>query len=335
MIKKILPILLLITSYSFGQVSKELSKTIKPLEKYKSFYALNQETEKIADKVQKIAKSEELEYLSLHGINPYVKAVAIKTLIDRDDKRLFEVFKNSINSKDSIVYTTGCLSSSVSLSAFFFENISFNQKINDERQYEIKSKLVNLIIENKPINTSLLNEIKYQIPTNLIYYEIIRDLITQNKSPDLLISLAKYQNEKDIELIKSFKEKSFLAIEKFPNDKFLPFLETYINHYDEFPYMFAVSKFCNERSADLVLKIINLKTANLKNISCNSSLCLEAIYNQVYMNYCKLYYPILEKLWVSHKILSFDILDNFEKNHSNEETADFILSGLLLNGNLN
>lgn len=332
MIKIILPIILFISSYSFGQVSKELLTTIKPLEKYKSFYALNQETEKIEDKVLKIAKSDELEYLALNGKNPYVKAVAIKALIDRDDKKLFEVFKYSINSKDSIVYTTEHLTSSVSIPAFFFENLSFNQKISKERQNEIKSELINLIIENEPINKSLLNEIHYQIPSDLSYYEKIKNLVVETKSSNLLVSLAKYQNENDIELIKSFKENSFPAIEEFPNNEFLPFLENYINHYDEFPYMFAVSEFCNEESVNLVSKIVELKTTNLKNSLCSENYCLEAFYNQIYMNDCKMYYPILEKLWLSHKILSFDILDNFEKNHNKEETADFILSGLLLNG---
>lgn len=143
--------------------------------------------------------------------------------------------------------------------------------------------------------------------------------------------MAKYQNEKDIELIKSFKEESFSAIEEFPNDDFLPFLEKYINHYNEFPYMFAVSKFCSPKGAELVSKIVDLKITNLENSTCNKNYCLKA-FNQIYMNDCKIFYPILERLWLSHKILSFDILDFYEENHTKEETVDFILSGLLLNG---
>src|SRR5690606_15257102 len=103
-------------------------------------------------------------------------------------------------------------------------------------------------------------------------------------------------------------------------------------HYDEFPYVFAVSKFCNEEAVNLVSKIVDLKTANLQNEICNENFCLEAFYNQIYMNDCKLFYPILENLWLTHKILSFDILDNYEENHSKEQTADFILSGLQLSG---
>lgn len=331
---KILHIILLLTiSYSFGQVSKEVSRTIKPLEKYKTFDFINQETERIQEKVRKIAKSNELEYLALHGKSAYVKALAIEILFDRDDKQLFKVFKSAINSKDSISYTTEHLSSSVSLPAFFYENLTSNHKISKERQNKIKSKLVGLIIEYEPINIGLLNEIHYQIPSDLSYYEKIKNLVKETKSTKLLISLAKYQNKNDIELIKSFKENSFPAIEEFPDNDFLPFLENYLHHYNEFPYIFAVSKFCNEESADLVSKIIELKTENLEYSRCSENYCLEAFYNQIYMNGCKMYYPVLEKLWLSHKILSFDILDNFEKNHNKEETANFILSGLLLNGN--
>lgn len=50
------------------------------------------------------------------------------------------------------------------------------------------------------------------------------------------------------------------------------------------------------------------------------------------MDECKLYYPLLSNLWLSHKILSFDILDEYEKNHSKKETEEFILKGLMLDG---
>lgn len=328
----ILLIVLIISNLIFGQVSKELSRTIKPLEKYNSFYALDREIENIENKVQKIAKSNELEYLALNGNNAYIKGVAIKTLINRKDENIRNVFERIINSKDTITYTTEHLSSSISLPAFFFEYLSFNQKLNNVILNEIKTDLTEVILNHQPININLLNEIHYQIPVNIKYYEKIRNIVLESNSSSLLITLAKYQNENDIELIKSFKESSFPAIEEFPNNKFLPFLENYINLYNEFSYMFAISKFCNQEGIELVSKIIDLKINNLESSECNNNYCLEAFYNQIYMNDCKLFYPILEKLWLSHKIISFDILDNYEIHHTKEETADFIISGLLLNG---
>ena len=323
----------LISNCLFGQISEELVTTIQSLEKYQSFYALDEEINDIESKVDKIAKSDELEYLALNGKNVYIKGVAIKILINRNDGKIKDVFQRLINSKDSIRYTTEHLSGPVSLPAFFFEKLSFNTKLEKEIQYNIKSDLIEIILDHQPVNISLLNEIHYRIPVNNKYYEKLRNIVSTSNSPSLLITLAKYQNENDIELIKSFKEKSFSAIREFPNDDFLPFLEKYITHYDEFPYMFAVSEFCNPKGAELVSKIVDLKTTNLKNSTCNKNYCLEAFYNQIYRNDCKLFFPILEKLWVSHKILSFDILDFYEENHTKEETANFILSGLFLNGN--
>lgn len=328
----ILFLFLLLSNCLFGQLSKELVTAIQSLEKYQSFYALDKEINGIENKVDKIAKSAELEYLALNGNNVYIKGVAIKILINRNDEKIKDVFKRLINSNDSIRYTTEHLSNSISLPAFFFENLSFNTKLDKETQYNIKSDLIEIILDHQPVTISLLNEIHYQIPVNTAYYEKIRNLVIQSNSPSLLIALAKYQNENDIELIKSFKEDSFSAIEEFPNDEFLPFLEKYTNHYDEFPYIFAVSKFCNPKGVALVSKIVDLKTTNLKNSTCNKNYCLDAFYNQIYMNDCKLFYPVLEKLWVSHKILSFDILDFYEENHTKEETVDFILSGLIQNG---
>lgn len=315
----------------FGQISKELLTTIKPLEKYQSFYILDEEIKGIENKVAEIAKSDELEYLALNGNNVYIKGVAIKILINRNDEKIKDVFKALINSKDSTIYNTEHLLGLGSLPAFFFEKLSFTNQLDKETKNNIKSDLVEIILNNQPVNISLLNEIHYQIPVNEKYYEKIRNIVIESKSPSLLIALAKYQNEKDIELIKSFKEESFSAIEEFPNDDFLPFLEKYINHYNEFPYMFAVSKFCSPKGAELVSKIVDLKITNLENSTCNKNYCLKA-FNQIYMNDCKIFYPILERLWLSHKILSFDILDFYEENHTKEETVDFILSGLLLNG---
>ncbi|MDM1044831.1 hypothetical protein HX004_07125 [Myroides sp. 1354] len=325
-------VFLIISNCLFGQISKELLTTIKSLEKYPSFYALDKEINGIENKVDKIAKSDELEYLALNGNNVYIKGVAIKILINRNDEKIKDVFKRLINSKDSILYNREHLSSSVSLPAFFFENLSFNNKLDKETQNKIKSDLTEIILNNQPVNISLLNEIHYQIPVNKKYYEKIRNIVIKSNSPSLLVALAKYQNENDIELIKSFKENSFSAIGEFPNDDFLPFLEKYTNHYDEFPYLFAVSKFCNPKGTELISKIVDLKTTNLKNSECNKNYCLKVFYNQIYMNDCKLFYPILEKMWLSHKILSFDILDFYEENHTKEETVDFILSGLFLNG---
>jgi hypothetical protein len=329
--KQLFLILLLATNSIFGQVSKKLSKIVKPLEKYTCFYAFDKNIDKIEHKVQQFANSEELEFLALNGKNPYIKAIAIKTLIKREDPKLFDIFRYSINLTDTIVYKTHSLTGYISLPVFFFGCLTDLQEFAEISSMKIKSELINISLDSKPINFNFLHELRYQIPIDLSYYDKIRNLVIETKSTSLLVTLAKYQNQNDIELIKSFNGEAFSAIEEFPDNDFLPLLTQHLDQYKDFSYVWAVSKFCNEESTNLISKILELQTLNLKNNVCNENYCLKHIYDVIY-NRCKLHYPALEKLWLSHKILSFGILDNYEKNNGKNQTADFILSGLILDG---
>lgn len=330
--KKILIIVLIICNYSVGQVSKKMMKTLEPVEKYSYFFYINESLEKIEDKVQKIAKSDELEFLAIKGKTVYVKAVAIRALINRDDAKIIDVFKKTLVANDSMYYEDE--SSSRSLVSFYFECLScYNEVLKKERQDEIKSELTTVLLENPSGNLKYLNEISSQIPINISYYQKIKDLVTSTRSIPLLFTLAKYQNKEDIELIKSFKEDAFNAIRKFPDESFFYLLEEYLSNYDDHFYQFALSEYCNEKSGNLVSKIIDFKLENLKNGSCDERFCLKSLYGFVSENSCEFHLPKLEKLWLSHKILSFEVLENYQKNHSNEETANFILSGLYVNGN--
>jgi hypothetical protein len=330
--KRFLIIVLVICNHSFGQVSKELTKTLEPVEKYSYFFYLNESLEKIEDKVQKIAKSDELEFLALKGKTVYVKAVAIRALINRDDAKIINVFKKTLVANDSMYYEDE--TSSRSLVGFYFECLSYySEVLKKERQDEIKSELTTVLLENPSGNLKYLNEISSQIPTNISYYKKIKDLVISTRSEALLFTLAKYQNKEDIELIKSFKEDAFDAIRKFPDESFFYLLEEYLNSYDDLFYQFALSEYCSEKSGDLISKIIDFKLENLKNGTCDERFCLKSLYGFVSSNDCEFHLTKLEKLWLSHKILSFDVLGNYQKNHNNTETADFILSGLNVIGN--
>jgi hypothetical protein len=50
------------------------------------------------------------------------------------------------------------------------------------------------------------------------------------------------------------------------------------------------------------------------------------------MNNCELFYPSLEKLWLTNKIISYNIFENYKKNHSKIEVENFLFNGLMLNG---
>jgi hypothetical protein len=322
---------ILFFNYTYSQVSKKVENILKPIESYESFFAIDDKIEKIEVKLFKTATLSELEYLTVNGKNPYTKAIAFKVLANKDSNRAISIFKELLNSQDSITFRTECLSVSYSLPSYFFENITQNQNLTEKESENLKKELVSVILGSENVNIKLLEELYYSIPIVPENYEKLRKLVIESKSPQLLISLAKYNNPQDIDLIKSFGQDAFLAIEEFPDNKFLPFLEENIQESKNFPFMFAVSKYCNDKSVEIVKKVIDFHINDIKGRSCKNY-CLTTLYNQIYMDECKLYYPLLSDLWLSHKILSFDILDEYEKTHSEKETEEFILKGLMLDG---
>ena len=61
---------------------------------------------------------------------------------------------------------------------------------------------------------------------------------------------------------------------------------------------------------------------------------LANLYDSANRSNCSVYHPLLENLWLTYKILSFEILGQYQLSHTKAETADFILSGLLGNNEL-
>ena len=276
------------------------------------------------------ATEEELVYLSLNGKNTFTKGISIETLINKKSKKVFEIYDNLINSKDTLVYASQCLSSSASFPNYMFQSLTFNRNYSKDEIISNKEILVRKILNKNPINIKLLESINYWIPQTEEFYNPIRKIVIENKSAALLIFIAKYKKESDIELIKSFGIDALPAIQEFPNEQFRGILENNIK-FDDFQYMFALAKSCTPETVKTIEKVVQLKIEDLKNNDCGNN-CLSTIYNQIEMNKCKLFYPTLEKLWLSNKIISYNILENYKSNHSKSETETFLMNGLMSKG---
>jgi hypothetical protein len=313
-----------------SQISKELEDFIKPFEKYKTFNAMGWKNDSISKLLNKKATEDELVFLSLNGKNTFTKGISIETLINRKSKKVFDIYDELIDSKDTLVYATECLSNSESFPNFIFQSLTFNRNYSKEEIISNKEILVKKVLDKKPINIKLLESIHYWIPQNEEFYNQIRKIVVENKSSTLLVTIAKYKKENDIELIKSFGIDALRAIEEFPNEQFRKILENNIK-FDDFQYMFALAKSCTPETVKTVEKAIQLKIEDLKNNDCGNN-CLSVIYNQIEMNNCKLFYPSLEKLWLTNKIISYNIFENYKKNNSKIEAENFLFDGLMLNG---
>lgn len=329
--KNIFLFFLIIFSFSKSQVSEKTLEIIKPLEKYKSFYALNGEPKEIENTLEKFSSADELLYLANNGENSYIKAVAINVLTKKNDNRLIEIFKNNLQSQEQIIFSTECLSDGMLLPSYIFDTITSNPNLSEKEKESLTESLIKIAIDSQPVNTKLLEQVRYSIPTSAENYLKLRKQVIESRSSELLIALAKYKNPNDIELIKSFGENSFLAIEAFPDDRFLPFLNENIQNSKKFPFMFALSGYCNEEAKKIVDKVIAFEKNENKKIDYGNN-CLTILYQQVYINKCSIFRPSLENLWLTDKVISFEILDNYEKDHSKEETLAFIMKGFLKDG---
>ena len=326
-------VFLLLTLFSFtafAQVSRKTASVIKPLEKYTSFYALDEKIKGIEENLYKEASSDELVFLAEKGKNPYIKITAVKVLAKKADKRLLDIFKNSFKSKEEITYRTECLSDSYPLSGIFFDTIPSAAGSEEEVQKR-REEMALMVLDAQPLNKKLIEYTSNALPVNPEVYKKLRSLVLKTKSPELLVTLAKYRNPDDIELIKSFGAEAYPAIEEFPDPEFLPFMKAHISDSSRFPFMFALSNFCSEEAKEIVVKAIELDKIRNKELDCGNE-CLSTFYQQIDMKKCKLYYPLLADLWLTDKIISFDVLDEYVKNHTREETETFLLNGWMKPG---
>ncbi len=329
--KRIILIILLFNIVNCNsQISTELENFIKPFDSYETFNAMGRKNDSISKLLNKNATENELVFLSLNGKNAFTKGISIETLINRKSKKVFDIYDKLIDSKDTVLYATECLSSSASFPNFIFQSLIFNRNYSKNEIISNKEILVRKILNKNPLNIKLLESVHYWIPQSEEFYNIIRKIVIENKSSALLVTIAKYQKESDIELIKSFGIDALPAIEEFANEQFKEILENNIK-FDDFQYMFALAKSCTPETVKIVEKVIRLKIEDMKNSDCGN-ICLSTIYNQIEMNNCELFYPALEKLWLTNKIISYNIFEYYKKNHSRTEVENFLFTGLMLDG---
>lgn len=331
--KSLISLLLLLFFFcATSQVSKRTAAIIKPLEKTRLFYSDDEEIKKVEELLFKETSTEELVYLAEKGKNAYVKVAAIDVLANKKEgEKMLDVFKKNIHSKEKFTYGAGCIISEYLLSAYVFEEIYGGDNFSEKEIENIHSEMVSVALNSNPINTELLEALTDDLPLDNDNYTKIRKLVIDTKSPILLVNLAKYKNPNDIELIKSFGKQAYAAIKEFPDPKFLPFIKKNISDVSNYHVMFALSRFCSEEAKEIVIKAIEINKKENKDNDCGNG-CLSTIYQHIYMEKCTMYYPLLADLWLTDKIISFDILDHYEKTHTQKETAKFLLDGFLKPG---
>jgi hypothetical protein len=314
-----------------AQVSEKVQEIVAPLESVKGIRLESfREDQARFQQLFDFATNDELYYLSLSGKSPYVKADAAKALMFKGDVRIFDVFRQLLSAKDSIEIGTTCLRDNLSLPDYIYQVYNFDYKIAEDEKERGKIAMIRTILGQPEVDIALLEKLQYWIPADESYYGKIRRLTAQSRSPLLLACLAKYHKPEDIDFIKSFGKGAFGAIEEFPDPEFLGLLEAHVDESDNFQFMFALSKFCDPRAVALVERSMR-HVISVQYEGCDST-CLMPFYDQVTMEKCAKYYPVLAQMWPTHKIISMDVYENFKATHSGSETQKFLLDGFMSKG---
>lgn len=238
------------------EISPNTIKIIEPLKDYTSFFALDSLPKVVSKKLKNKATIDELNLLIKNYKNPYVKAIAIDILINKDDENAFELFEKYINSKDTIVFRTECLRKSILLPTYIFNSTIFSdkQKLKKQRENNI-NKFFKILFNQEKLNVDLVDEMYLWLPKSDEYYTIIRKNIVENKSKKLLCALSVFKNKNDIDLIKSFGKDSFIGIANFKDEAFLEMFEKHININNNWEYKFALNQYPKNKTKMIYLKI--------------------------------------------------------------------------------
>ncbi|WP_223609184.1 hypothetical protein [Chryseobacterium sp. OSA05B] len=235
-------------------ISEKNSKDINQLQRFRSDLALK-------------AKDHELVYIYKNDSRPLIKIEVLKEIFNRNQIDKLKLFKETVHFTDEIKLLPG--EELYPIQCIFFDKLTY-----DETSSELSEDLVEYVFRSEPLNLSLIENIQHKIPSTDKYYKKVRKLTIENRSVLLLSFIASLKNEKDIDLIKSFGINSFAAIQVFPDEQFIPFLESLVKIENlDHEYLSLAARFCKDpKSNSLIYKIFETLKGSRAQLSLFESL---------------------------------------------------------------
>ncbi|SFC98291.1 hypothetical protein [Flavobacterium phragmitis] len=267
------------------------------------------------EELKKYASKEELITLTNHT-NGVVRCYSFWALLDYKEIDLFPIVKDHIKDDSAIETQFGCTASLEKVGDFFI-NLVTPSYVDDEvkklNEKELKT-LDSLLIYKENNLDSRFRAIEEAETTELLYPKV-RELVTKFNNQSALVTLAKYKNEKDIELILNNKDDdagnfyTYKAIQNFPDLRFQEFLEDNLNsglndtHYDnEWRELYiAIAAFKSPKALELLsYPFTKVKNPNIKKYHINF------VYDAIILNKFTLYDNLLWKIWEEENVLTLD-----------------------------
>jgi hypothetical protein len=300
---------------------------------YIGYSGSESETYKKFVRLSKIATLQELLQLMNNKSN-VLKGYIIGDLIQKKYDSLTYIFNKILESKSSVNTLSGCIGGEQSLANLMFEGIIYqnsseNSKWTKEEVEEKISEFSEIALYSEFTDSYLLTHIlSYYNPKDKNISRL-REICNRDSSDLSLLTLAKLKRNEDIEFIKSFKKKSFLAISEFPHDNFWEFLKEYRTECRNKFYLKAISKYCNKESLLLIKDIVDtLEQLKLESYERNP---IKPVFKYISESKCAIFDTLLIKLWENNKMMSNDAFIYLSKKYESQ-MPNMIKKGLMLKG---
>jgi hypothetical protein len=349
-------IFLLITTICSGQVKydeqkistktktivKAIAKENRVTDEYIGYAGKKSKQYENFEKLKK-ASSEELLILTNHP-NGVVRCYSFWALGFHPNIDLLEIVKYHLNDNEEIEYQSGCTISSEKVGDFFISLVTPDyvdldvKKLNDTQRQDLDSLL---IYQPNELNARF-EAIETAVETPQLY-SVLRNLYLKTSNQSALVKLSKYKREEDISLILANrlndddKESGYFhtyrAIQNFPKDEFIPFLEARLNetldetHFStEWRELYsAIVMYKNPKALTLLnVPFSQVEHENIKKYH------LDFIYDAILENFDICYAEILWKIWeqnneITLKGYRFYLQNNISRGY--EMTVNELLGG--------
>jgi len=313
-------------SFDKNKISKQTNKVVKDIAKINElmssavyYSGMKPKQWDNFEELKRKASKEELIELTNHP-NGVVRSYAFWALSYNKNIDLFQIVKNHLNDDELINTQFGCIGGQEKVGDFFIQimtpqYINFeSKKLKQEAFWELDSLLIyepnNLSSRFAAINRAKATE---------KLYPKIRELVIKEKNPSALVTLAKYQKEQDIEIIKNFRDKTdkteggfyftYSAIIQFPNPAFLPLLEKNLKntldntHFStEWRQLYkAITSYKNEKSLELLkIPFTQVQHQNIKKYH------IDFVFEAILAFQDSRYDELLWQIWEEENQISID-----------------------------
>ncbi|MCR4032328.1 MULTISPECIES: hypothetical protein [Flavobacterium] len=311
-----------------SEVSDETNIVVKKIEKINvvkgsavGYGGIRPEQYDNFEELKKIASKEELLLLTDHP-NAAVRCYSFWALGNYKNFDLFSLVKNHINDNALVKTEFGCMISTEKVGDFYINLVNPEYENSEIRQLDKDefSKIEKILINQKNSLNALNNAIEKAIPTEALYPKL-RSLVIKNHNQNALVTLSKYKNPNDIELILNNRDKdlnddgesgyffTYRAIQNFPDPHFFPFLEKRLyetldnDHFsNEWLEMYdAIAAYKNADALELLkIPFTKVQHQNIKEYH------IKFVYEAILANKSQLYNDLLWRIWQNEHIITLD-----------------------------